>query len=156
MKDVPRDEATAVLAGAVHRAREWPVDRAPARAQLGDLFAALVVAVNDAILIWQDYQYTEADAPRRGSGGELADWLGERRWDDLLQANERIGELLRAIAHLTGTPYADAMRDHVMLEAAARELDAPVDDRGAHAARVAIHYLTQYLTQIKETQGALG
>ena len=155
MKDWPKDDAIAGLAAATRVARAWQADRAEQRAQFGDLMAAYVLALNDAIQTWQDYQFTGASAPRAGTGANIADWLGERRWDELVQTNWRIAQLHSDIARLAGVSGGGETQDHVMLETAAKQLDADVDDPGAHAARVAIQYLTGYMTQVKELEAEL-
>lgn len=155
MKDWPKDDAITRLAAATKVARAWQADRAAQRAQFGDLIAAYLLALNDAIQIWQDYQFTGATTPRAGTGANIADWLGERRWDELVQTNWRIAQLHSDIARLAGVGAGGEAQDHVMLEIAAKQLDADVDDPGAHAARVAIQYLTDYMTQVKELEAEL-
>lgn len=157
MKDWPKDDAIARLAAATRVARDWPADRAEQRARFGDLIAAYRTALTDAILAWQDYQFTGARTPRVGTvaGATIADWLGERRWDDLVQINWRIAQLHSDILQLAELRAGDDAQDHVMLETAAKQLDAKVDDPGAHAARIAIQYLTDYVTQVKELEAEL-
>lgn len=157
MQQWPMDRTITLLAAAATVAQSWTAERFSERKEFASLLDDLLVAINDTIQVWQDYQETEAAAPVQGSGAQVSDWVGERRWDRLAELNWRMNEAVQRIAELVQLEAGELCdRDQVMLKIAASQFDAEVEDRGAYAARVAIQYLTEYATQIKLLQERLA